>query len=270
MKVFAMKSPMNFGRKRNIYPVIFSLAMIVMIWTIAECISDRWRHQCYQFDGEFDSSIEILEDISFSERQPRNGKSIFFHETSCTAGNVVRLNARCVCNYAFVFLLFPSEHFSRSFFLSFFDRRQACAIESAARWNPNFDVFLLFASPVGFKKNSAEMAPVINALKSYSNIHMRHVDLWSYANHTPFADWLSTGDLFYSKYLISHTSDFLRYMSMYKFGGIYMDLDVVVQKSFENIEPNFTGAESSKEIAAGIMSFEHTGIGHRVAEMCMK
>lgn len=49
-----------------------------------------------------------------------------------------------------------------------------------------------------------------------------------------------------------------------------MDLDVVVQKSFENIEPNFTGAESSKDIAAGVMGFARTGIGHDVAELCIK
>lgn len=149
-------------------------------------------------------------------------------------------------------------------------RRQACAIESAARWNPNFDVFLLFASPVGFPKNSTHNSAVIEALTSYSNIHMRNVHVWWYANGTPFADWLMKGELFDSKYLISHTSDLLRYLSMYKFGGIYMDLDVVVQKSFENIEPNFTGAESSEEIAAGVMSFAHTGVGHDVAKLCVK
>lgn len=59
-------------------------------------------------------------------------------------------------------------------------------------------------------------------------------------------------------------------MSMYKFGGIYMDLDVVVQKSFEHVEPNFTGAESNKQIAAGIMSFAPSGFGHHVAEMCVE
>lgn len=105
---------------------------------------------------------------------------------------------------------------------------------------------------------------------SYQNVYMRNVNLSAYAFDTPFGNWLTNGDLFQSKYMISHTSDLLRYMSLYKFGGIYMDLDVVVQKSFENIEPNFTGAESSKEIAAGVMSFAHTGIGHDVAELCAK
>lgn len=120
------------------------------------------------------------------------------------------------------------------------------------------------------KNTTTQNTPVMEALMSYTNIHMRNVHLWSYATGTKFANWLMKGELFESKYLISHTSDLLRYLSMYRFGGIYMDLDVVVQKSFENVEPNFTGAESSKEIAAGVMSFAHTGIGHNVAELCVK
>lgn len=82
--------------------------------------------------------------------------------------------------------------------------------------------------------------------------------------------WLQKDDLFRSQYLIAHISDFLRYLSMYKFGGIYLDLDVVVQKSFENVEPNFSGAESADDVAAGVMSFDHDGIGHEVATLCVR
>lgn len=99
---------------------------------------------------------------------------------------------------------------------------------------------------------------------------MRNVHLWTYAAGTPLENWLQKGDLFRSHFMNSHASDFLRYLSMYKFGGIYMDLDVVVQKSFENVEPNFSGAESSEDVAAGVMSFDHNGIGHEVAALCVR
>lgn len=49
-----------------------------------------------------------------------------------------------------------------------------------------------------------------------------------------------------------------------------MDLDVVVQKSFENVEPNFSGAESGEDVAAGVMSFDHNGIGHEIATLCIR
>lgn len=37
--------------------------------------------------------VELLEDIMSSEKKPQLGKSVFFHETSCSNG-IVKLNAR--------------------------------------------------------------------------------------------------------------------------------------------------------------------------------
>lgn len=89
--------------------------------------------------------------------------------------------------------------------------RQACAIESAAKTNPELDVFLLFASPSGFS-NSTPKTPIISALESYSNIYMRNVNLWTYAENTLVDQWIYDNNLFYSKYVNSHASDFLRYL----------------------------------------------------------
>lgn len=70
---------------------------------------------------------ESLPDIS--DAIPRKGKSIFFHETSCksyVAGKIV------------------------------INSRQACAVESAAKLNSNYDVYLLFTSPGIFKFEGTE------------------------------------------------------------------------------------------------------------------
>lgn len=77
--------------------------------------------------------------------------------------------------------------------------------------NPTWDVFLLFASPVGFANNTAK-APTLRALESYSNVHLRNVNLWTYARDTPISSFIDNGQLFRSKYVNSHTSDFLRYL----------------------------------------------------------
>lgn len=77
--------------------------------------------------------------------------------------------------------------------------------------NPTWDVFLLFASPVGFINNTVK-APIIRALESYQNVNLRNVNLWSYAHGTPISSFINNGQLFRSKYLNSHTSDFLRYL----------------------------------------------------------
>lgn len=144
--------------------------------------------------------------------------------------------------------------------------RQACAIESAAKWNEDRDIFVMFTSNVGIGLKS----PIFWALDDYPNIHFRNLNLDTYAIDTPMENWWHTNQLFHSKYLVSHTSDFLRYTSMYRFGGIYLDLDVVVQQSFNLIPPNFAAAESEHFVAVGAIGFEANGIGHEIAELCAR
>lgn len=107
-------------------------------------------------------------------------------------------------------------------------------------------------------------------MQSYSNIYFRNIDLWVYATNTPLEDWFLSDALFQSQYLNSHVSDYLRYVSLFKFGGTYLDLDVVVQKSLENIDANYAGAESANFVAAGVINFQHNGIGHEIADMCVR
>lgn len=153
----------------------------------------------------------------------------------------------------------------------FFSCRQACAIESAAKLNLDWDVFVLFASPRGFYNDSTiPIHPIIRALRSYPNIYMRNIDLWTYSKNTPLDDWFRHDKIFHSQYLNSHVSDLLRYLSLYKFGGTYLDLDVVVQQNFNNIPSNYAGAESENFVAAGAINLDHNGIGHEIAELCVR
>lgn len=62
--------------------------------------------------------IATIQDISAVN--PRKGNSIFFHETSCRSRQAGKLVLKL---------------------------RQACSVESAARANPAYDVYLLVASP---------------------------------------------------------------------------------------------------------------------------
>lgn len=165
----------------------------------------------------------------------------------------------------------------------FSSNRQACAVESAANLNAYWDVFVLFASPVGYASGGSggsgsggggdqqQPSDAINAaLQAYPNIHMRNVNLWTYANDTPIQQWLLSGRLFRSKYLNSHTSDLLRYVSLYKWGGTYLDLDVIVQQPLDTIAPNYAGAQEPNLIASGVLNFDHHGIGHDIAGMCLQ
>jgi lactosylceramide 4-alpha-galactosyltransferase len=187
------------------------------------------------------------------------GKNIFFHETSCSNNGILKLTAR-----------------------------QACAIESAAISNPDWNVFVLFASDMGFRNSSP--LPLIDQVLKSSNVQFRSVNVTEYAEGTPLEDWIKERVLFRSKYLIAHFADVLRllryvsqcqlfeqlillfsyFCSLYKFGGTHLDMDVVVMKSFNSLKPNFAGTETTDLIANGVMNFENQGFGHRFTEMCLR
>lgn len=200
-----------------------------------------------------------LEDITNVKPQPKLDESIFFHETSCTSffNNKITITAR-----------------------------QACAIESAARLNPNHNVYLLITSPglIQYDENS-ESDRILHALTQYDNVNIYHLDFETYTKGSP-VEHLFNGILQQSHYAQSHASDILRfvvfyyfatitvtssrYLTLWKYGGIYLDLDVIVIKSLENLKSeNYAGAESSRNVAAGVIRFSSSGIGHQMAEECL-
>ncbi|XP_016969662.2 lactosylceramide 4-alpha-galactosyltransferase [Drosophila rhopaloa] len=185
-------------------------------------------------------AIPLL-DIFKAKNQPRRGQTIFFHETTN----------------------FQKDEKVRLIQLT---AREACAIESAALHNPRLTVFVLFAGATHRKSSNDSL---VKALSKYKNIRLRHLNVWSYAAGTPIEKWLKNGKLFKSKFLFPHVSDLLRYVTLYKYGGLYLDLDVVVQRSLEKMPPNFTGAESNKNLACGVMKMSSTGLGHKIATLCL-
>ncbi|XP_023016806.1 lactosylceramide 4-alpha-galactosyltransferase isoform X3 [Leptinotarsa decemlineata] len=184
--------------------------------------------------------MESLSDIS--SINPKKDKSIFFHETSCKSFIKGKISI---------------------------EARQACAVESAAKMNPNFDVYLLFTSPGILHFDGDESDRFLKALLSYKNVKMMHLDYEKYVEGTPVEHLYKSGIIEDSDYAMSHASDVLRYLTLWKYGGIYLDLDVIVTKSLEKLPPNYSGAESDKDVAAGVMSFSSSGKGHTLAGTCL-
>lgn len=109
------------------------------------------------------------------------------------------------------------------------------------------------------------MPPFIDELRKYENIHLRNMDLWQYSSGTPVAEWARTNDLFKSKFLYEHMSDYLRAVTLYKFGGLYLDLDIVVQKSLKDLGEDFIGDDWGSVVAGGVMHLNNFGIGREVS-----
>lgn len=75
--------------------IITGSALTILIWTFLSPNVARAK-QCFQLNGISDdlSSINFFEDVMESKRKPTPGRSIFFHETSCSKDGLVHLNAR--------------------------------------------------------------------------------------------------------------------------------------------------------------------------------
>ncbi|XP_034937294.1 lactosylceramide 4-alpha-galactosyltransferase-like isoform X2 [Chelonus insularis] len=171
------------------------------------------------------------------EQSMQDDHNIFFHETSCFGDREILLNAR-----------------------------QACAVESAAKMNPGMKVYLSFLS---HRKFSNYTKMIIDILMSYKNVHIHRISMDRYVKDTPLEEWWASGVFKSSRWPRSHMSDILRYLTLWKYPGIYLDLDVVVISSLEHLS-NFAGAEDWEDVAAGVLGFGANQVGRRIADACLR
>jgi len=184
--------------KRNlIFRIIFVLLVsLVVVYNlnflnnIKFNVSQKHLISCY-FEEKHDNSLLELN----PEEVTKN--SIFFIETSCNHKNGINLSLR-----------------------------QGCAIESAASLNPNLNIFVLFVAP-SFINNDSD---VVNKLKMYTNVNFRYINFVKYAHNTPLNSFVTSNTISTSRWPVSHASDLLRFLTLWKFGGTYMDLDIVLMK----------------------------------------
>ncbi|XP_065085833.1 lactosylceramide 4-alpha-galactosyltransferase-like [Ochlerotatus camptorhynchus] len=184
-----------------------------------------------------DGDIYHLLDVQANEEDLHQGNNIFFILTTLTKDGTIHLTPR-----------------------------QACAIESAARANPDWRVFPLFVFARWFNTTAD---PYISALLRFCNIRLRRVNLDTFAFGSPVEKLFAEGALKQSSYIVEHTADVLRILTLYKYGGTYLDTDVLVRKTFNKMQPNYLGSEGSGYVANGVINLEATGFGHQFAEACL-
>lgn len=186
-----------------------------------------------------DTSCHYLrsdDDLPYSESHSffPTERSIFFHETSCRAG----LNTR-----------------------------QACAVEAAARQHPEWEVHVLFSAPVSKSKLKEG---ILAELLKFGNVKFSRLHIIDYAKGTPLEDMVRDGALNRTRWRISHTSDVVRYLTLYKWGGIYLDLDTVCARPLDGLTKNWAARESQNNVAAGALSFSRNKLGRWVANAAMR
>lgn len=98
-KVYRLLALRYFVLDRRIwFKISVSALVIFLLWYIFASKTKEAK-QCFQqttisHDPEGENTIKYFPDLLKSSRQPTPGKTIFFHETSCSGDGIVRLNAR--------------------------------------------------------------------------------------------------------------------------------------------------------------------------------
>ncbi|UJR22827.1 hypothetical protein I4U23_025857 [Adineta vaga] len=129
--------------------------------------------------------------------------------------------------------------------------RHACSIESAARLHPNSFIFVLMRSRYILIKSNSYIH-----LYSYTNIHIVHFDEEVIYSGTSLSRLNQTKrKQFIPYFYISHMSDFVRTALLYKYGGIYFDLDVIPLRKFSHFR-NTVAMETTDGVNVAVLAFE--------------
>lgn len=207
---------------------IFACLCVASIVIYCTIFKLKWLEVLKSDLGEFGNILE-------SRNQPEGGKNVFFIDSSESKDNVT-LNAR-----------------------------KACAIESAAFTNPHLKIFLLFSSESRFE--ALETTPVLKAILSYSNVFINFLNATQFSVESSMEDFFESNALSTSSFKIEHTSDALRLLVLWKYGGTYLDTDMIVRRKLDSLPSNLACRQSKDEINNAFLRFSNQKDGHELAEL---
>ena len=139
--------------------------------------------------------------------------------------------------------------------------KQACSVESAAK-KSNLDVKLLVLSQYIDLKDNVTCYLFFN--RNVSIYYLNINDIIQNSPTTPQLVQRINNSPLYRK---NHMSDLLRCAFIYKYGGFYCDLDVIVIKSIKDIKNATAIINGAGHVPSGIF---HLGRGHGIAREYLK
>lgn len=107
-----------------------------------------------------------------------------------------------------------------------------------------------------FGEIELKMSPVIEAILSHRNVHLRTLNLNEFSIGTPFEDFIQSGELLESKFIVTHTSDVLRLLLLWSYGGTYLDSDVIVRRRLDSVPANFVCDDVANTLNGAVVNFD--------------
>lgn len=97
----------------------------------------------------------------------------------------------------------------------------------------------------------------------YPNVYMRNVNFLRYLNDSSISEWLNTRNVLN---LPDRMGDFLKFLTLYKYGGFYLNSNLIVQKCVDNLEKNSIIIDFRGEIDNSVIHLSKDGIGHEISK----
>ncbi|XP_057368265.1 lactosylceramide 4-alpha-galactosyltransferase-like [Daphnia carinata] len=156
--------------------------------------------------------------------------------------------------------------------------RQCCAVESAAKNNPDRPV-QLFLRPLFISCHEHLSShpsdffhkPLwLDILSNYPNIEAILLNEDYYFAGTPLQSWYNAGKWRKTEHETVHFSDYIRFLTMHKGGGLYLDMDVLTLRPFQGDKfRNFLSYDgvAMKAVSSSVM---HLEVGHWLATGMMR
>lgn len=130
------------------------------------------------------------------------------------------------------------------------DRTLLCAVESYHLENPNEQIVVLI--------NGAGTLPMVpDYLSDVNQIHFRHISFSHFLEESPLGELWNSSMWKETLYPLNHMSDLLRVAILHKFGGKYIDSDMIALKAFPKLNDRnvVVGVEKDK-VGSAYMQFQ--------------
>lgn len=86
---------------------------------------------------------------------------------------------------------------------------------------------------------------------------------------TPIEEFINGGMLYNSLFPVEHTSDIFRLLLLWKYGGTYLDSDMIVKRQIDDLGANFACVDGEMNIVSNAFLNFDLNDGNRLAEIFM-
>lgn len=145
--------------------------------------------------------------------------------------------------------------------------REACTIEATARSNPDKFIYVLFTRPLTEK--DCFRGPLGEANK-FLNVHFYRVNISTYALRTPLEEIFNGSLTSHGKRHHRRMSEYLKFLTLYRYGGIVVDLDMLVASPTAHLGSNWLVREDDETIGSGIVSLSKDRVGSKITPLVLR